>query len=63
MLALWHFYGLKDEESLPGANPLNCLKSGTITLANTFPRNKFAGRNESAFTPVLYALVYGITKV
>ena len=37
-------------------NPLNCLKSRAITLVNTFPRNKFAGQNESAFTPVCSVL-------
>ena len=42
-------YGLKDEESLPVMNPLNCLKPGTIMLANTFPPEQIRGSEQIRF--------------
>ena len=46
-------------EPLLGTNPLNCLKSGTNTLADLFRPERIRGRNESAVTPPLTAVLRG----
>ena len=38
-------------EPILGTNPLNCLKTGTNTLADLFRAEQIRGRNESAVTP------------